>query len=124
MNKITFEFACLDDCLDKMVPSDLREVVAERDRLRERNEALEELVVGLEEVRSKEYEFKQARIEALEKDFAYHVELCTSQQARIGALREALKLINDRAGHGLGVSDVWLVAVTGKALQPEQEGEL
>ena len=86
MNKITFEFACLDDCLDKMVPSDLREVVAERDRLRERNEALEELVVGLEEVRSKEYEFKQARIEALEKDFAYHVELCTSQQARIGAL--------------------------------------
>ena len=67
MNKITFEFACLDDCLDKMVPSDLREVVAERDRLRERNEALEELVVGLEEVRSKEYEFKQARIEALEK---------------------------------------------------------
>ena len=28
----------------------------------------------------------QARIEALEKDFAYHAELCTSQQARIGAL--------------------------------------
>ena len=26
---------------------------------------------------------KQARIEALEKDFAYHAELCTSQQARI-----------------------------------------
>ena len=70
MSKITFEFARLDDCLDKMVPSDLREVVAERDRLRERNEALEELVVGLEEVRSKEYEFKQARIEALE-DFNY-----------------------------------------------------
>ena len=67
---------------------------------------------------------KQALIEALEKDFAYHSELCTIQQARIGALREALKLINDRAGHGLGVSDVWLVAVTGKALQPEQEGEL
>lgn len=67
---------------------------------------------------------KQARIEALENDFAYHSELCTIQQARIGALREALKLINDRAGHGLGVSDVWLVAVTGKALQPEQEGEL
>ena len=66
----------------------------------------------------------EARIEALEKDFAYHSELCTIQQARIGALREALKLINDRAGHGLGVSDVWLVAVTGKALQPEQEGEL
>ena len=32
------------------------------------------------------WDFQQARIEALEKDFAYHVELCTSQQARIGAL--------------------------------------
>ena len=70
------------------------------------------------------WDYQQALIEALEKDFAYHSELCTIQQARIGALREALKLINDRAGHGLGVSDVWLVAVTGKALQPEQEGEL
>ena len=39
--EITFEFACRDDCLGKMVPSDLRQVVAERDRLRERNEALE-----------------------------------------------------------------------------------
>lgn len=28
----------------------------------------------------------EAHIEALEKDFAYHAELCTSQQARIEAL--------------------------------------
>ena len=28
---ITFEFAVRDDCLDKMVPSDLRQLVAERD---------------------------------------------------------------------------------------------
>ena len=35
----------------------------------------------------------QARIDALEKDFAYHAELCTSQQARIGALREAAKRV-------------------------------
>lgn len=28
---IDFEFACQDDCLDKMVPSDLRKLVAERD---------------------------------------------------------------------------------------------
>ena len=32
--EITFEFACRDDCLGKMVPSDLRQVVAERDRLK------------------------------------------------------------------------------------------
>ena len=44
MNEITFEFACRDDCLDKMVPSDLRQLVAERDSLRARlaeNEALQ-----------------------------------------------------------------------------------
>ncbi len=40
MSEITFEFACRDDCLDRMVPSDLRGVVAERDRLRSENEAL------------------------------------------------------------------------------------
>ena len=34
---------------------------------------------------------KQARIEALENDFAYHSELCTIQQARIGALEQQLK---------------------------------
>ena len=31
---ITFEFATHDDCLDKMVPSDLRVLVSERDELR------------------------------------------------------------------------------------------
>lgn len=30
---ITFEFACQDDCLDQMLPGDLRRLVAERDRL-------------------------------------------------------------------------------------------
>ena len=29
--KIDFEFACRDDCLSKMVPSDLRMLVCERD---------------------------------------------------------------------------------------------
>lgn len=32
--EVTFDFACRDDCLDRMVPSDLRALVAERDRLR------------------------------------------------------------------------------------------
>ncbi len=31
--KIDFDFACRDDCLDLMVPSDLRKLVAERDTL-------------------------------------------------------------------------------------------
>lgn len=31
---ITFEFATRDDCLDQMVPSDLRALVAERDALK------------------------------------------------------------------------------------------
>lgn len=34
MTDITIEFARRDDCLDKMVPSDLRLLVAERDQLR------------------------------------------------------------------------------------------
>lgn len=44
MMDITFEFATRDDCLDKMVPSDLRQVVAERDRLRTRVAELEEFI--------------------------------------------------------------------------------
>jgi hypothetical protein len=42
--RITFEFATQDDCLDKMVPSDLRVLVAQRDRLQERIEALEGMI--------------------------------------------------------------------------------
>ena len=37
---ITFGFATRDDCLGKMVPSDLRLLVGERDRLLEQNEKL------------------------------------------------------------------------------------
>lgn len=46
MIDITFEFATMDDCLDRMVPSDLRKLVAERDTLKlesdELNKACEE----------------------------------------------------------------------------------
>jgi len=42
MSNITFDFACRDDCLDKMVPSDLRELVSERDRLLEIIESLKD----------------------------------------------------------------------------------
>lgn len=34
MSEIDFEFARRDDCLDRMVPSDLRRIVSERDHLR------------------------------------------------------------------------------------------
>jgi len=42
--KITFEFATQDDCLDRMVPSDLRVLVAQRDRLQARVAMLEDFV--------------------------------------------------------------------------------
>jgi len=42
--KITFEFATQDDCLDRMVPSDLRVLVAQRDRLQARVAELECMV--------------------------------------------------------------------------------
>ena len=35
------------------------------------------------------WDYQQARIEALEKDSAYHSELCTIQQARIDELEAA-----------------------------------
>ena len=37
---ITFDFACRDDCLDGMVPSDLRVLVSQRDKLFKENELL------------------------------------------------------------------------------------
>lgn len=40
MSKITMEFARQDDCLDKMVPSDLRLLVGERDALSAQVEVL------------------------------------------------------------------------------------
>lgn len=39
--KIDFDFACQDNCLDHMVPSDLRQLVSERDRALERVRELE-----------------------------------------------------------------------------------
>ena len=38
--EITFDFATRDDCLDQMVPSDLRALVSERDTLQAENERL------------------------------------------------------------------------------------
>ena len=59
---------------------------------------------------------KQARIEALENDFAYHSELCTIQQARIEALEamwsvvfdgnEVLRYLNYEAKQRLAGKDV------------------
>lgn len=37
---ITFDFATKDDCLDKMVPSDLRQLVSERDHAIKERDAL------------------------------------------------------------------------------------
>lgn len=45
---IDFEFACQDDCLDKIVPSDLRKLVAERDALAAQVEQLSILCLAYE----------------------------------------------------------------------------
>ena len=44
---IDFDFACRDDCLDKMVPSDLRQIIGQRDRALARIKELEKEVAGL-----------------------------------------------------------------------------
>lgn len=56
MREITIEFARRDDCLDRMVPSDLRAVVSERDHLRNRINQLEKELTDLEkEIRGDEF---------------------------------------------------------------------
>ena len=63
---ITIEFARRDDCLDKMVPSDLRVLVSERDALQAENKALQE---GSDYVRreyKKVVEAGQALVDKLE----------------------------------------------------------
>jgi len=47
MDKITFEFATRDDCLDKMVPSDLRILVSERDAMQDRSVVLQDEIKRL-----------------------------------------------------------------------------
>lgn len=47
MTDITFEQACDDRCLEKLVPSDLRQLVAERDRLVDEAEKRDELIAEL-----------------------------------------------------------------------------
>ncbi len=44
---ITFEFATTDDCLDKMVPSDLRKLVSERDTALQRLHVIEQAAKAL-----------------------------------------------------------------------------
>ena len=44
MSEIDFEFATKDDCLQKMVPSDLRVIISERDKLREEKVELLEML--------------------------------------------------------------------------------
>lgn len=47
MSEIDFYFATRDDCLQRMVPSDLRAIISERDKLREEKN---ELLKALDEV--------------------------------------------------------------------------
>ena len=41
IDEITFEFATRDDCLSRMIPSDLRSIIRERDALRAKIELLQ-----------------------------------------------------------------------------------
>lgn len=48
--RIDFDFACQDDCLDKMVPSDLRALISERDRLKDDQRLSEDPLTALASV--------------------------------------------------------------------------
>jgi hypothetical protein len=55
--EITFDFACQDDCLGKMVPADLRRLVSERDVERDANR-----------IKGRELEALRARVAELEAE--------------------------------------------------------
>ena len=69
MERITFEFATKDDCLDKMVPSDLRVLIGQRDRaeatIEQQAEDIESLK-GLLDLQGVIVEEQRQRIEELE----------------------------------------------------------
>jgi hypothetical protein len=86
MNEITFDFACRDDCLDKIVPSDLRQLVAERDRLRARLAEIEgqEPVawpLASPEDADKGWTLDYRFIEQVERIASQHTDYTTSMEA-------------------------------------------
>lgn len=101
MSDITFNFACRDDCLESMVPSDLRKLVAERDSLRQKQSLTEsyrrqlfECQDALNNLRS-EYHNKMAELESEIEEFQSG-EGVISKDAYDGA-REDLQIWKKRA---------------------------
>lgn len=65
MNKITMEFARQDDCLDQMVPSDLRQLIGDKERAEEQCKALAAQVENLKDWRRLALQFDGHRMQAM-----------------------------------------------------------
>jgi hypothetical protein len=130
--KIDFNFATQDGCLDKMVPSDLRQLVRERDELAARAERLRSAIGRFSAGVEPSTEYLDA-IEASEDDFkilsdAFHETPAASLKSiQAKALRDvAYKLTfppiihdNFSKGYDQAISDVRAAA---DALEGEGDG--
>lgn len=130
---IDYGFACQDDCLDKMVPSDLRKLVAERDVLQNEREALKaELDAAMREASELVMVIWRAEFQQVSPNF----ELCNSlvgvisqidhmyaaiRSQRDAALQEATKakamLEGFRSALEIGIENKLTCAELKKAIQ-------
>ena len=79
-DEITFEFACRDDCLDKMVPSDLRVLVKQRDNAREAHASLLAAVEDGDEIAR---ELREVELTLDATDMPVHSAAVRAARARI-----------------------------------------
>ena len=84
--KLDFEFACDDDCLDRIVPSDLRGLIAERDRLSDERDCLSMSNAQL-----------HSMVEQAQQDLADQAEALQRAHTELDRMRELVSRLRDGA---------------------------
>ena len=97
--QVTMDFARRDDCLVKMVPSDLRLLVSERDQLQQQLTEAQARVARLEEAIGPLLTYVHTGIEpdGGEIDFATGVEEESPRQSLTAIRREAMEEVLEKA---------------------------
>jgi hypothetical protein len=92
--EITFAFACRDDCLDILLASDLRRLVAERDSLRADNaQGQKDYCALMERHDNQRNEIERLRAVVEAADQWSRARTFEDQQAHLCRLQRALRLL-------------------------------